>query len=572
MSLVYIVVLLGVLIFVHELGHFLFAKAFDVKVVRFSIGIGPKVVGYRRGETEYVICALPLGGYVQLFGHSFEDLEDLEEEQKQRALMAQPVWQRSLIALAGPLFNLLLPVVIYFFVTMGQGKAPPAMVGQVLPETPAAAAGLEPGDEIVSINGYEVRFWHEITDHISEAYNQTVSVTVRRDGAEQTFELEPEKKTRTDFLGLNKRTFGMIGIHLGTQGPTVAIDDPDGPAARAGLKHFDRIMAVDGQAVKTFHAIRRTIENSEGTPLELTILHRYPIDVDYGQFFGQTAETVTVEPVQRDGRWTIGLDWAEMYVTEVDADSPAAKAGLRQGDEVLSVDGRKYGNWQQMVGHIQNDIYKDILHRQENGEGVDELAPSYKLTYERGTEQHTTTLEPDVIKYTGESKQQRYRIYVGWGHISDLVMPDRVAFPFFDRMGYAAERGVTKTWEVTNMMVMGFARIVQGRVSLDTLGGPIMIGELAARAGRAGLEYFLQMMALISINLAIFNLLPIPVLDGGHLMFYAIEAIRRKPLSFRTRQILTYIGLALIVMLMVLAFKNDIERNWQDFVDWLNAW
>jgi regulator of sigma E protease len=156
--------------------------------------------------------------------------------------------------------------------------------------------------------------------------------------------------------------------------------------------------------------------------------------------------------------------------------------------------------------------------------------------------------------------------------MSDMVMPDSIHHPLGDRLIYAAERGVGQTWRATEMMITGFLRILQGRVSLNTLGGPIMIGELAAQAGRAGLEYFLQMMALISINLAIFNLLPIPVLDGGHLMFYAIEAVRRRPLSFRTRQILTYIGLALIIMLMLLAFKNDIQRNWQDMVDWLQGW
>jgi regulator of sigma E protease len=571
MSLVYILVLLGGLIFIHELGHFLFAKLFDVKVLRFSIGMGPKVVGFTWGETEYVVCALPLGGYVQMMGHSFESIEDMDEEERKRALMGKPIWQRSLVTLAGPLFNMLLPVAIYFFVTLGQGTTPPSQIGQVMPETPAAEAGLMPGDRIVAIDGTEVRYWYQITDLVKDAYDRTLSVTVRRDGQTETVQVSPEKKTQTDFLGLNQRTYGMLGIHLGTQGPTVALDDPDGPAAQAGLEHFDRIVAVDGQPVTTFHAIRDAIRDSGGEPLELLVLHRYPIEVSYAQFFGQRADELTVTPVKRGGEWSLGLDWAEMYITEVDEESPAAKAGLRRGDEILSVDGRAYSNWSMMTGSIQNAISKELLERNQTGSD-EPVEPSFQLTFERNGSVKETTLRPDVIEYTGESKQEQYRVYNGWGHMSDMVMPDSIHHPLGDRLIYAAERGVGQTWRATEMMVTGFLRILQGRVSLNTLGGPIMIGELAAQAGRAGLEYFLQMMALISINLAIFNLLPIPVLDGGHLMFYAIEAVRRRPLSFRTRQILTYIGLALIIMLMLLAFKNDIQRNWQDMVDWLQGW
>ena len=157
MSLIYFAILIGVLIFVHEFGHFVFAKAFDVKVVRFSIGIGPKIVGFTRGETEYVVCWLPLGGYVQMAGHNFESMEDIDEQEKDRALMGKPVWQRSLITFAGPLFNFILPVFIFFFVGLGLAKAPPSVVGNVYPETPAAEAGLQPGDRIGAIDGEPVR-------------------------------------------------------------------------------------------------------------------------------------------------------------------------------------------------------------------------------------------------------------------------------------------------------------------------------------------------------------------------------------------------------------------------------
>jgi len=569
MSLVYFAVLIGVLIFVHEFGHFVFAKAFDVRVDRFSIGVGPKILGFEYGETEYVVCWLPLGGYVQMHGHNFESMENVDDEDRDRALMGKPVWQRSLIAFAGPLFNFVLPVVIYFLVTLTQAGAPPPVIGQVLPETPAAEAGIRSGDRIVSIDGERVDYWHEITDYVEDAYERSVTIVVERDDDRQRFDISPEKKTSTDFLGLNVRTYGMLGVHLGTHGPTVAVSDPGGPAARAGLEHFDRIVAVDGDKVRTFHEIRSSIRNSGGRPLELLVLERSPIEVSYAQFFRQRAETLTVEPERREGEWRIGIEPAEMYITEVDDDSPASRAGLRSGDRLVALDGRRYGNWQMMIDRLQNDIYETIRDGGEADRG--DVDPTYEVTYLRDGERRRTELSPAVIEYEGESQQTRYRIYVGWGNLSDLVMPDDESFPIVDRAIYGAERGLQKTWEVGKMMVVGIVRIMQGRVSLDTVGGPIMIGELAAQAGRAGPEYFLQMMALISINLGIINLLPIPVLDGGHLMFYAIEAVRRRPLSFRTRQIATYIGFAMIVFLMLLAFKNDIERNWQDFVDWLNS-
>ncbi len=570
MSLIYFTVLIGVLIFVHEFGHFIFAKAFDVKVLRFSIGFGPRLLGFTYGETEYVVCVLPLGGYVQMHGHTFESMEDIDDADRERALMAQPVWQRSLIALAGPAFNILLPLVIYFGATLMMAKAPPAVVGQVLPDTPAAEAGLKAGDEIVDIEGEPIRYWHEMTEIVKGAYGETLQVKVRRGDTTETLQIEPEKKTSTDFMGLNKETYGRLGIHRGTQGSTIALDQPGGPAAQAGLRHFDRVVAIDGTSIDTFTDIQRRIRNSGGEPLEFLVLHRNRLDASYGQLFSQEADTITVQPVQRDGEYTLGFERAEMFVTEVDDDSPAAQAGLQAGDEVLSLDGRRYTNWSMMTDRIRNDIHQRILEQNQNGEDVD-VDISYELAYERGDEQHTTTISPQVVEYTGKAQQSSYRIYTGWGHFSDLVMPDRVDFPLIPRIGYAAERSVEQTYEIGQTIAMGFVRMAQGRVSLDTVGGPIMIGELAAKAGRAGFGYFMHMMALISINLAILNLLPIPVLDGGHLMFYAIEAIRRRPLSFRTRQILTYIGFAIVVFLMLLAFKNDIQRNWGDFVQWLES-
>jgi regulator of sigma E protease len=505
-----------------------------------------------------------------MLGHGFGQLEEIDESERDRALMAQPIWQRSLVSLAGPLFNFVLPIFLFGAMALGQAEMPPADIGQVLPDTPAARAGLQAGDDIVAIDGEPISYWHQITDRVRDAYNREISVTVERNGSRKTFELSPEKTTRTDFLGLNPKTFGLIGIYPGHHGPTIAIGERNGPAAKAGLRHFDRIVTVDGTPVSRFTDITRAISNSGGKPLEMRVLQRTPVEVSYAQMYRQTTRSVSVTPTKRDGEWTIGIDPAQMYVSEVDDTSPAARAGLMAGDRIRAIDGKRFDHWSRMATHINNTINEHILDQYEEGLETDEMdtTVSFNLSYRRGDEVIETSLVPDVIWYTGESKQKQFRVYIGWGHLSDTKNPDMVAFPLSDRIPYAIGQGWSRTIQTSQAIVVGVWRLIQGRIDFDTVGGPIMIGQLAAKAGSAGFAYFLIMMAFISLNLAIFNLLPIPVLDGGHLMMYAVEAIQRKPLSFRTRQILTYIGFMFLLFLMLYATVNDIDRAWGDIVDW----
>lgn len=568
MSLVYAAILIGVLIFVHELGHFLVAKLFDVKVLRFSIGFGPKVVGFQRGETEYVICALPLGGYVQMLGMTMETTEDIPDEDLERALMAKPIWQRSLVTLAGPAFNLVFPVLIYLVVLITMNtQVAPSMIGEVFPDMPAAEAGLKPGDKIVAIDGEDVDYWHQVIEHITPNPGETLSLTYERDGERHQVELTPEHKESTDFLGLNDREYGLVGIHSGTYGPTLGIVTADSPAATAGLHSFDEVLTVDGEAVDRFDEIESRIRSSQGKPLELSVWRRDVIPIDYGQFYSQHRETVTVTPTKTDGEWSIGIRRAEMFLSAVKDDGPADEAGFQIGDEILAVDGKDFSNWVMMNRYIENEINQEIATAREEETDVSELKPEFEVTFRRNGERRTTTLIPVVRKLDMEDY---YRVVKGWGHVPDMVFPDRVPFAFGERVVYSVGQAFERTGNFIRMTFMGIVRMAQGRLSLSNVGGPIMIGELAAQAGRAGWDKFLEMMALISINLGLINLLPIPILDGGNLMLYALEAIKRGPLSFRTRQIAAYIGFSLIIMLIVLAFKNDIERQWDNISEYVN--
>lgn len=572
MSFLYFIILIGVLIFVHELGHFVVAKFFGVGVIRFSIGFGPSILSYQGKETEYVICLLPLGGYVLMEGADLESTEAMPEDQRERCLMAKPIWQRTLVVLAGPVANLILPVAIYFLFGMMQATTPPALVGEVFGDTPAAEAGIQPGDRIVSINGRSVDYWYQTLRIVHGSYEREVELTYERDGELHTVNVVPERFTSTDFLGLSRETVGRIGIGLGTDGTTLALYDRNGPAARAGLQFFDKVVSIDGNPVERFDEIASAVRTSGGESMEFLVLRPHSLDVDFAGLYHQTSHRVVVTPEAVDGQFTIGIEPSQMYLARVEADGPAHQAGLRSGDKLLTIDGRSYNNWSLVNERIRNEVNEAIVARDEAGD--DDAPPvsvSFELTVERNGEVLALTYAPDIITYEDQTEQTLYRVDHGWETFRDIVYPDEIHHPFFSRMVFSAQMGVEQTWEFTQMMIVGLQRLAQGRISLKSVGGPIMIGELAAEAGRAGIEPFLRMMALISINLAIINLLPIPILDGGRLVFFALEAIKRGPLSYRTRQIAAYIGLVLIIMLMILAFKNDIERNWYRVVEYFET-
>jgi regulator of sigma E protease len=567
-SFIYFLILIGVLIFVHEFGHFVVARLFDVKVHRFSIGFGPVLVKWQGKETEYTISILPLGGYVQMAGADLEEVESLSEEDQKRSLMAKPIWQRSLVVLAGPAANMILPVMIYFVFGMMQTTTVPAVIGQVFPETPAAEAGLQPGDRLVSINGKKIDFWHETLWLIHPAVDEELSIVYERDGEVHTTVASPETITSTDFLGLRRRTIARIGIAAGPSATVVALADRSGPASRAGIRSFDKIVSVDGEHIERFDELKALVRASGGAPMTLGVLRPESIDVDFAGLHLRTPYTVEVVPELVDGVYSLGLDPADLYIAFVHPGGAAEQAGLLPGDRVVAIDGRAQGSWALVHERIENTVNAMIVARDASGEDEEPLVAEFELTVKRGDEALTLVYHPEIVAYQDETTQTMYRIAHGWENFRNSVAPEEVHHPFVSRLTHSARMGVHETWEFTQMMMVGLVRLAQGRITLRSVGGPIMIGELAAEAGRAGYEPFLRMMALISINLAIINLLPIPILDGGRLVFFALEALKRGPLSLRTRQIASYVGLVLILLLMLLAFKNDIERNWYRVVEY----
>jgi len=440
------VVVLGVLIFFHELGHFLVAKRAKVGVLKFSLGFGPKLLGVKKGETEYLLSALPLGGYVKMIGEDPGD-DSPEAADPERSFSRKSVGTRSLIILAGPMANLILPVVIFWgiFTFVGQSYLLP-MVGSPEKGSPAAKAGVAAGDRIHAIDGQVIERWDQIELALRTSAGKPLLLTVQREG--KTFEVsaKPEPRKDKDIFGQDIESWD-VGVHPLRSTHILGLQ-PGMPAQQAGLRLGDRIVAVDGSRVADWDALADIIRARPGQPVRLSV--------------EREGQTFDVEVTPRGTR--------------------------QQGP-----------NGEEEIGLI----------------GI--LAPS--------PESHLRRLNPVT----------------------------------------AAWAGVTKTANLSILVVTGFVKLVQAKISPKTIGGPILIAQMAGEVAQRGLIELLSFTALLSINLAILNLLPIPILDGGHLLFSLIEWLRGKPVSLKKREIAQQVGMVLLIGLMGFAFYNDIFRllGWQ---------
>jgi regulator of sigma E protease len=439
--LVSFVVVLGILILVHELGHFFMARLAGVGVERFSIGFGPVLWRVRGKETEYCVSAIPMGGYVKMMGDDENPLEGGKGVaiDPAKAFNTKPLIARFLIVFAGPAMNFILAAVIaaLMFMLVGRPVAP-AEIGRVTDGGPAAQAGLKTGERLVAVDGKPIQYWEDLARVVQSARGRALSVTVRGPGGERTVTLTPAPAKRKDLFGDEQSVWeiGATPYVPAAIGDTVSGD----PADTAGLKPNDVVTAIEGQPVLSWDELAEKIHQRAEQPTRLEVK--------------RGSETVAVTVTPRKGKIP-GPDGKE---TEV---------------------------------------------------GLIGIRPSGAVTFVRSN--------PITSLWDG------------------LV------------------------WSV-DVTAIGLYKIVVGQLDRSNIGGPIQIAKTAGEQARQGIVSLALFTAVISINLFLLNLLPVPMLDGGHLLFFAFEAVLGRPLSVRKREVAQQVGFALLMLLMVFAFYNDFKR------------
>lgn len=532
------ILLIGPLIFIHELGHLLAAKLVGVKAVRFSLGFGPALARVRIGETEYRIAPIPLGGYVTLLGASPD--EELSPQEADRALRNKPLWARYLVLGAGPAFNLLLPLFLYFAFFLGHTVVAPPIIGTMQDDSAAATSGLEPGDRVVAIEGDDIHAWHEMQDRVREAPERELRLQIERDGVRFDRFVTPRKNVVKNLVG-EQEARGLLGVYPWVYAPQIGITDTESPAHAEGLQTGDIITSVNGEPVETIEGLEKELERSRDGALRLTYLRPRAARGEFGRYLWFDSYHARLLPRHERGQST-GLLPANTFIRTVEPGSPAATAGLAPGDRVLAVGDRPVTRW---------ETIEALLGRQ--GE-----QPQALTVQSPGQAPRVVTVTQVIRSYRGIYKQEQKQLWFGAEPYRSRSTP--APEPIRGRFTYAARSALDETGSMLTMMWTSLRQMVTGQRGVEELSSVVGIFNVAGTAAEQGPGPFLLLMAVLSINLGFVNLLPIPILDGGHLMFFTIEALRRRPLSQRAREIASAIGLAIILLLLLIALRNDVMR------------
>lgn len=539
-------ILLGLLIFVHEMGHFLVAKFFKVRVETFSLGFGKKLLSFKRGDTTYALSMIPLGGYVKMFGD--DPTANIPESEKRYSFLHKPVWPRIAIVLAGPLMNLLFAILLFTIIGGVGTEMSGPFVGDIAENTKAYEAGFRSGDKLLAVNGTEVTTWSQASKRLEASGGRAVEVVVGRAG-----ESAPLKFDVAVGIGENENIFssdrqvGQIqGLTQESRSTLLGVRAPDSPAAKAGIQTLDLLVSVDGQKINYWRDLQPMLFKAMSAGAsELKLQVRDVQKPDAPENLRNVSVAIPKGWNEKTdlANW-IGIEPAELYIYQIKKDSPAFKAGMLPKDRVVRIGGEDVYSW------------SDVLTRVK---GFDTTSDGLEFTVVREGAEKSFKIKPEMTELMTMKGQEEKRFTVGIVSGFFPAGPETVLYRLTNPVAMF-KHGVTETMKWTEFVVMSLVRLVQGDVSAKNIGGVITIGRVASHSFAAGLSTFLHTMAIISINLFLLNLLPIPILDGGHLVFYAIEGLRGAPLSMRKMELAQQIGLMLLMFLMVFAFFNDITN------------
>jgi regulator of sigma E protease len=529
---------ISVVVFFHELGHLLVGKALGVRAIRFSIGFGPKLFGFKGRDTEYRVSLLPLGGYVKFAGDN--PYEEVAPEDRGRGFLEQPPWKKGLIAFAGPAANFILAIVLYFVVFAAPHQDLAARVGYVKPQSPAAQAGLRYGDRILSIDGERVEGWSALQEKVRAHAGQPLAMEIERGGQRLTLRVVPAVHEETDAVETVKH--GRIGISPAPRAAEATVVSPDSPAGRAGLQTFDKVARLDGAPVPNWEDLEEKLA-ARTDAAKLEVLRPEPVPAPGGTLWSYKPVSLAVPGPDKPGGY--GLEASDLTIFAVQPGGAAEEAGLKRGDRVLTVNGKLVLSW------------SDEVEAAIKAAGLQPV----RMTVRRDGQELTFTVTPHLRKERDEAGVLQEVPDLGAApDLNGFADPERIWVRY--SLPDAAARAVTNTFVFVRKQAIGIARIVTGQISSRAIGGPLMIADVARKAAESGWRELVFTMGAISVVLGLMNLIPVPVLDGFHVLTALIEAIRRRPLSVRFREVANVVGIALLLTLMLYAFRNDAMRKW----------
>lgn len=534
--------MLAPLVIFHELGHYLFAKLFGVKAEVFSVGFGPKIFSKQVGETDWRFSLFPLGGYVQLYGA--DPSQEIPLEERHRALQYQTPGKRFWIFFGGPLFNLILAVLVFMIIlVIGESHIAP-VIGRVEKGSYAEQVGFRSGDKITKIDQKEVyKFREDVFFKIYENPGKSFQFTVEREGEKTPIDLNVAIQSEDGFTlyGEEKSVGRIEGLNLFARGLMIGISDPQSKAALMGLKTGDDLVSIGGEELKSWEHLRSVYASFDsGALFTITYKERK------GEIYSDEVKKIELTKPESSQSLAedLGLFSSELFVQKTQEGSPAEKMGILPGDRLYKVEGKELRSFSSLKETIQ-----------KYGQKKDQV----EVTWVRDGKEVTAVLSFMVNTQRDPNLNKKNEYLIGVMPYVSMAEPtyyiEQIWNPFL--LTYRATEKVI-LFVYRNVVALG--KMFTGDVSINTLGGPIMIGQLAGSTFERGVTPFLTLMAILSVGLGIINLMPIPVLDGGHLMLLSIEIIRRKPLTLRQMEVIQQVGLAFIILLMVTAMRNDLLR------------
>jgi regulator of sigma E protease len=506
------IIFLGPLIFFHELGHFFFARFFGVRVEVFSIGFGPKIFKHVRNGTEYAISIIPLGGYVKMFGDDPFSETVLTEEEKKVAFNHKTKWARFWIVFGGPFANLILAYCLYVGLLAGGEKVPETKVGVVTEKSALYSKGLRTGDVLVGINDEKILSF----DDFNIKGSKIEKITVRR--ADQKIDMAVD-------MGLEPFIEEFVSLVSVVKRPIVT--------NAKGERFYLSLVQKPTEFATSFEEISSAYKGT-------AYLYNFKQTEDKIVIDPASEQLISADPTRNILDIVLGLGFypVDLSVKNVVMSSPADKAGIKKDDILLKLEGVPLRSFEEL---------RVTLQKFEDGKPVNVAILS-------GGQEITKQITPEV-KEIDKKKTKIIGIESGVEYI-----PPKLIISKADSVGAAISGAFVRTWDGVVKTFNGYKKLITREVSLNNIGGPLAIGKVASDSFNISLSMFFRLMAIISINLGVINLFPIPVLDGGHIMFLLFETVNGGPLSRRKIEIAQKVGVSLLFFLIFIALFNDITR------------